>query len=247
MFLSSALLKAYIDTFNGYGDYRAKYWFVGMEEGGGGSFDEVSRRLTRWDASGQPELLDLAEHHREGDLTSFVSDSDEAGLQPTWKQLIRIVLGGEGQPTDNKAVRTYQQNRLGRYGGETCLLELMPLPSPDAKVWHYRDWSLLPDLRSRSGYVKKYAPIRALRLRELIDEQKPPVVVFYSFTYMVWWKQVANVELTPTEIRGVKSFLGENEHTRFIVVSQPAHRMKCKGSDYYVQVGKEIAMLIRSL
>lgn len=31
--------------FYGYGNYQADYWFVGMEEGGGDTFDKVSKRL----------------------------------------------------------------------------------------------------------------------------------------------------------------------------------------------------------
>ena len=35
------LLQAYIDTFYGFGKYEGKYWFIGMEEGGGGTFEEI--------------------------------------------------------------------------------------------------------------------------------------------------------------------------------------------------------------
>ena len=149
MILPGSLLRAYIDTFVGYGDYQPKYWLVGMEEGGGGSLDEVARRLAKWEAAGRSELLDLRGQHLDGDLADFLGGSED--LQKTWSNLIRVVLGCEGRPTDNETVRAYQQSKLGRFDGETCLLELMPLPSPDAG-----DLALPPvDIYFRASYPQK--------------------------------------------------------------------------------------------
>ncbi len=242
--LDSSLLRDYIATFNGYGDYRAKYWFVGMEEGGGGTLEEITRRFASWDRHGRGELSDLISHHEDSDLSHFTSSYGK--LQTTWSQLIRIVLASEGQPTDNDTVRAYQHSKLGRIGGETCLLELMPLPCPDSGTWLYGQYSSLPELRSRSEYMERYAASRTRRLRRRVEEYKPPVVVFYSLSYIKWWRQIAGVDLKPVLIGGVKSFSGGNEHTGFVVVPQPAYRMKGKGNDYYVQVGKAIAASLSS-
>jgi hypothetical protein len=48
-------------NFYGYGDYRGAYWFVGMEEGGSDSFDEVAKRLRLWDERGRRELEDVVD------------------------------------------------------------------------------------------------------------------------------------------------------------------------------------------
>lgn len=245
MILDSQLLENYMDTFYGYGDYEAAYWLIGMEEGGGSSFEEVSRRLAKWESQGRGELLDLRPHHTGGDLSHFVGSSGK--LQPTWSQLIRIVLAAEGRPTDNERVRDYQQSQLGRFGGDTCLLELMPLPSPDAKKWLYKEHSSLPQLHSRDTYTKHYAPLRAIHLQSRIREHKPAAVVFYSLSYVGWWKQIAGVELTPILIDGVKSLSGHNKRTYFVVVPQPAAQIKGKGNSYYVQVGRAIASSLQSL
>lgn len=237
--LDSSLLRDYIDTFIGYGDYQAKYWLVGMEEGGGGSLEEINKRFASWERHGRQELSDLMPHHIDSDLTHFVSSSGK--LQTTWSQLIRVVLAIQGKSTNNEDVRAYQQSQLGRFGGDTCLLELMPLPSPNAGMWLYRQHSLLPQLRSRNEYVKHYARLRALRLRQRIEEHRPAVVVFYSLSYMGWWNTVAGVDLTPTLIGGVKSFMGQNQHTVFAVVPQPSAHIKGKGNNYYTQVGQTIA------
>ena len=204
----------------------------------------MSRRLAKWGAAGQPELLDLRGHHQGGDLDSFVGGPEE--LQKTWSNLIRIVLGAEGRSADNEEVRAYQQYRLGRMGGETCLLELMPLPSPDAGTWHYREWTLSPDLRDRATYMKRHANSRAEKLQGKIAGHRPTVVVFYSLSYLPWWRLVAGVPLTETAIGGVKSLVGRSQHTVFVVVPQPAHRAKGKGKDYYVQVGRVIAASLAS-
>jgi hypothetical protein len=242
--LDSSQLREYIATFNGYGDYQAKYWFVGMEEGGGGSFEEIARRFANWEGQGRGELSDLVSPQSNRGLS--LSAGGSGRLQTTWSQLIRIVLASEGKPTDNASVRGYQQSKLGRVGGETCLLELMPLPSPNAGKWLYSQYSDMPDLQSRSEYMRQYAEWRADRLRSTIEAHKPPVVVFYSLGYMKWWKRIAGVEFNPTPIGGVKTFSGRNEHTEFFVIPQPSAPVKGKGNAYYVRVGKAIAESLRS-
>jgi len=242
--LDSFSLRDYIATFNGYGDYRAKYWFVGMEEGGGSSLEEITRRFANWETQDKGELSDLVSPQSNSGLSHSARRSTK--LQTTWSQLIRIVLASEDKPTDNASVRAYQQSKLGRVGGETCLLELMPLPSPSAGRWLYNEYSSLPELRSRDEYMEHYAASRVCRLRAIIEAHKPPVVVFYSLGYMKWWKQIAGVELNLIAIGDVRSFFGRNEHTNFFVVPQPSAPMKGKGNAYYVQVGKAIAASLQS-
>lgn len=42
------LLKTFMSRFYGYGSWSAKYWFIGMEEGGGDSEEEIERRMMTW-------------------------------------------------------------------------------------------------------------------------------------------------------------------------------------------------------
>lgn len=42
-------LSQFMKTFYGYGTLSAKFWFIGMEEGGGNSFTEVQARLSAWE------------------------------------------------------------------------------------------------------------------------------------------------------------------------------------------------------
>ena len=41
-YFDDSLLETFAETFYGYGNYNGPYWFIGMEEGGGDSFDQAS-------------------------------------------------------------------------------------------------------------------------------------------------------------------------------------------------------------
>jgi hypothetical protein len=51
--LDESLLQEFMSNFYGYGNYAAPYWFIGMEEGGGDTIEEITRRLTVWDQRGR--------------------------------------------------------------------------------------------------------------------------------------------------------------------------------------------------
>src|ERR1700737_464546 len=82
------LLADFAETFYGYGDYNVPYWFVGMEEGGGESFENVEARLSIWNERGRQELEDVAEFYRAIGAEKFFQK--DAPLHPTWSKLIRI-------------------------------------------------------------------------------------------------------------------------------------------------------------
>jgi hypothetical protein len=175
--LDDALVDAFANGFFGYGDYRARYWFVGMEEGGGASEEEIERRLSAWRARGRRELEDLAEFHAAiGEERWF----KKARLQPTWRGLIRIVMAAEGLTPGREDVRAYQRDRLGRMTGDTCLIEIMPLPSPRSNAWGYT--SMLNDRAygSRAAYVNAVRPARLAHIQTRIDEYRPPFVIIYG-------------------------------------------------------------------
>ncbi len=93
-------------------------------------------------------------------------------------------------PNADGAKRLFKKGkveRLGRRNSKTCLLELLPLPSPSVNVWLYKDFSKLSELRSREEYREKIAPNRISSIRSLIKHYKPKRVVFYSKTYEHFW------------------------------------------------------------
>jgi hypothetical protein len=77
-YFDDQLLLDFMNAFYGYGNYKAPYWFIGMEEGGGDSFEEVTKRLSVWDRRGRRELEDAAEYFEE--VGRFVRSSCRARL-----------------------------------------------------------------------------------------------------------------------------------------------------------------------
>ena len=64
-------LQEFAQTFYGYGNYHGDYWFVGMEEGGGDSFQDIANRLDAWSKRGKHELEDIVEYHAAMGVTRF--------------------------------------------------------------------------------------------------------------------------------------------------------------------------------
>jgi hypothetical protein len=177
--LADTVLESYIQRFYGHGRYEAKYWFIGMEFGGGISPAEIVRTIQGWLDRGAPELEDLVSPERPAQGSHWFEG--RVPLQPTWAKLIRVALSAEGAPPSREQVRAYQRDKLGRIGGLDCILELLPLPSPGLNKWlFYPDYSGLPYLSNRATYTSHVAPERAEHLRQRISEHCPGAVVFYG-------------------------------------------------------------------
>jgi len=202
MLFDTQLVTDFIDTFYGYSTYDAPFWFVGMEEGGGKTPEANAARIASWQRRGRPELTDLYEYHEGIAVPRWFTNHPP--IQSTWGKLIRLLLAARGQqsitPDD---VRYYQRDHLGRSSGDTCLLELLPLPSPSTGQWMYGEHADLPQLRTREAYKQYYGRPRALHIRQRGQEYKPVAVVFYSFDwwYRQWWEVIAGIlftEVRPT-------------------------------------------------
>src|SRR5438034_10377971 len=98
--LDDRLLEKFIFRFYGYGNYHAKYWFVGMEEGIRESEDrelekKIDQKVKLWDKRGRKELEDLPVFLRKLGNKHF--DKPIALDVPTWKRIILVLLGIERQ------------------------------------------------------------------------------------------------------------------------------------------------------
>lgn len=240
------LLQEYMNTFYGYGNYRSKYWFVGMEEGGGGTFEEINNRIRGWTDGGKKEIKDLT-----GGYDYKTAPKERAvprhfakhpKLQTTWNKLIRILLAAEGQPIPISvdAVKIYQRDNLGRPDSDNCLLELLPLPSPSTGHWLYAKHTKLAQLQTREIYKEHYALQRAECIRERVEAYKPAVVIFYGKEYRHWWEKIAGVQFVEDLAGSGTYHMGCDSHTVFVITKHPA----AKGitSDYFHQVGRGIAL-----
>ncbi|MFB2922759.1 MULTISPECIES: hypothetical protein [Aerosakkonema] len=234
-----SLLQDFMDKFYGYGNYQGDYWFVGMEEGGGGSFADIAQRLQDWNRRGRLELEDIVAYHAEIGAERFFGSQPR--LQPTWNRLIRIELSARGEEVHTEYVRAYQKDYLGRHSSTNCLVELLPLPSPSVRNWLYAQYSQLPYLTNREVYASYYAERRAAHLRQRIREYKPKAVIFYSVNpgYIHWWKVIADVEFMEIVAGDERLYVAKNENTVFAITRHPV--AKGVKNEYFHQVGKIVA------
>lgn len=238
------MLIAFIREFYGYGNWGGDYWFVGLEQGGGNSYDEIQKRLEVWDSNGRPSLENAATYHRAIGLDHFF-DVEKTKLQSTWARLIRTILGYEGKSSDNtkiKEVKEYQLNHFLRDTSNSCSIELLPLPSPSMNKWIYKNHSDLPYLESRYIYREKFASDRANTIKQRILEHQPKFVMFYGIhpEYVAWWEYIAGRTFTTIQITPKFSadFLKSNS-TIFVISRHPvAHGTT---NEYWHQLGETIS------
>jgi hypothetical protein len=237
MKLDDQLLERFIHKFYGAGNYSGKYWFIGLEEGGGDKLEEVINRLNVWKDLGEQELVDTVHfHQRLDDPPRFFSDPVK--LQRTWMQLIRMILIAEGEASSNTDLKAYQRDRLGRMDEGTCLLEILPLCSPNSSTWHYAEWSGLHYLKNRETYQNHLRDLRCSHLRTQIKIFQPEVVVFYSTRFQEWWQEVAGPDVSFHSKEDQEILQGFSEKTQFIITQHPAARGI--SNDYFAKAGSII-------
>lgn len=173
-------LRHYTDTYWGYGSLDAPYWFVGPEEGGGRSWQAIQEHLQAWVDSGALPMVPLDTQGRSS---------------PYWRQVSRLYLAAAGQPCDAGSVKRYVAEELARPDSDTCLLELLPLPSRATGEWLYGSHSDLPELRDRATYRSALLSGRVPALRSLIEHHKPKYVVFLGRTDAAHWRDIAGIDL----------------------------------------------------
>jgi len=218
MNLNDEFLKHFMATFYGSGNYSGDYWFVGMEEGGGNDLAQVTARLNAWKELGGTELVDIYDFHMKIGFPQYFEK--EVVLQPTWKQQARIVLSAQALASEKEDVSEYQRDVIGRKNSETCLLELLPLPSPSTNVWNYDKWTSLEFLRNRKTYRDYSIPWRVNHLHSRIKYYRPKAVVFLGFSYLEYWQAVAGESVRFFDQGGY--WAGQAEGTKYIISKHPA-------------------------
>lgn len=214
------MLNDFMATFVGYGSLDAKTWFIGIEEGGGKSTNELMQRVSIWSAQGAGPTLDLFSFHQALGMPQFFGP--QARLQKTWACLSRIMLIRRGVPSSTDAIRVYQSSELGRHVGETLLAELMPLPKPSQSSWPYQELGeSFAFLKSPTTYLEAIRPQRIQLLRQAIQDRRPPVVIFYGMSCLRHWRGVANVEFSDTGYGSLSSF---DDKTFFYAIKHPNAR-----------------------
>lgn len=214
--LDDATLEDYMVTFYGYGNYSGDYWFIGKEEGGGETIEDNLARIQAWQDMGKNEIEDLFEYHDRINEQRWFGEFPPS--QSTWRQLIRfLIVSKSGHLANISEIRKYQGTKLGRRQGETCLLELLPLPSRSTGKWLYADRSDLHYLKSREGYREEVVGPRVIHIQERIQQYKPKIVLFYSTSawYVEKWKAIADVRFM--ELNNGEFQIGQNDNTVFMI------------------------------
>jgi hypothetical protein len=233
--LNNAMLTDYCATFAGYGQWRAPIWFIGIEEAGGQTEAAVASHLNTWHQRKRKDLESAPEFYPASGKAAW--HDGNAIPQPTWAQLIRMLLLSQGTLDSPRAILDYQRNRLGSTEGETCLLELFPLPSPNLATWNYADWSESPWLKCRQTYEQHVINQRISLLRQRIDAWRPRVVIFYGDGQLKHWRQIMGAGTYTRPIRD-KVIAHARDNISLFVTKHPTDpNLSPQRDDYFREMG----------
>ena len=194
------LIGAYIKSFLGYGNRMAKFWLIGMEEGGADQFEKVYNDIAEWKCNGAKEFSDILEginkENCSPDAKKYFFDNPVV-IQKTWNKLIRLLLTIDHDIKSINEIREFQKNQLGKNDGDNALIEFFPLPNVSITDWIYEGKTSLKFLKNRKELIRQMAPDRIERIRDKIKIYKPKVVAFYdtSAECLKFWKQIIGTEI----------------------------------------------------
>ncbi len=232
--MNDALLTDYCNNFFGFGSWKAPIWLVGVEEAGGWSLVDVENRLRAWQEHGRKSLEDALSFYPASGNSTWHGMNNK--VQPTWRQLIRMLLLAQGKKATEWRILDYQRAQLGCENGATCLLELFPLPSPSVQIWNYNQWSALPWLQTRKLYAAEIRAGRENELRRKIGEHEPRVVIFYGSdgSLLPSWSSIAGGHFQQAIENEEILLWRKNDNTAFFVTRHPA----AENDGYFHTIGR---------
>ncbi len=244
--IDRVLIDTYIKSFLGYGNRMAKYWLIGMEEGGADQFEKVYKDIAEWKEKGSKEFCDIlegvTEENSSPEMKKYFFDNPVI-IQKTWNKLIRLLLYIDHEIKDIEEIREFQKHQLGRKDGDNSLIEFFPLPNVSISDWIYEGKTSLKFLNNRKDLVREMAPVRIERIRDKIKIYKPRVVVFYSTTpiYMKFWKEIIGLDLKSDENK--KYSIKVKDGVLYAIIPHPISR-GITNTDYE-NLGLEIRELLK--
>lgn len=250
--LDCQLLHDYAENFFGYGNPESELWFIGIEEAGGRCESVVNERLKLWsDEFNRAPFVDGHKFHQQlHDCDGKPLDRlflDPVPPQPTWDRLIRLQHAIEEKPCD---VQSFRKTKWARSTSKSCLLELLPLPSPSVKTWNYGEWlcqecdsKFAEVFRTRLAYQEHFGEKRAQAISQLIAKHRPTVVIFYG-NRMKRWSEIAGFPWRNVEMdSALPARFRRSEDRLYAVVRHPAaHGFRNKDA-YFQYVGERIRSL----
>jgi hypothetical protein len=197
MLIEEKPLKHWIDNFYGYGSWRARFWFIGYEEGGGEVPEEVADKINYFHKVHPPAtggtLCDIRELYQHVAITwdspkasSFSNRyeyrfGNNAIQHGVWKNLTAFVHGYRSDKLPD--LLDYQKHTFASPSAHIeALIQLYPLPSPHNHAWYY-SWLDLPQLgflKSRTLYQQQLYQRRMRGILSNISTYQPEVVLMYG-------------------------------------------------------------------
>jgi hypothetical protein len=222
--LNKELLTKFSNTFLGYGNCKASIWFIGMEPGAPECIELVKKFFDVWVKRGSPAFDDVRESHLQiGEKHYSELFLEKIKYQRTWDGLIKFLfpLDGEKDFTADK-VKKYQSEKLGRKDSNHCVIELLPLPTPNnTRASWERFYSNF--INSRKEYEKEYLPKRILMIKSQIKSNKPKLILFYGFKYRCNFEQICGVNFELKQFaKGKKLFYKEIDKTLYMLIPHPS-------------------------
>ena len=221
---SDELLTDFMAGFYGYGNPRARWWFIGQEEGGAGSRPELSAHLEAWRDRGRKEFEDLEEFQTSKGVHKYFGTTPT--FHPYWGRIARVLVCARGEaraPTLGRVLEV-QGMEVGRASSTTCLAELLPLPKPNRTSWNYAEFSNLPSLADGDSYMDEVGAWRAAALRRRIEEVEPEAVFFGSTgaEFMPYWELIAGGPLERRRLMPRRFISLRRGRTIFVAMQNPS-------------------------
>ena len=214
-------LRHWIQYFYGYGSWNAKVWFVGFEESGGDTPDEVAEKINYFykthRALKEPTLCNLRDLYqhvssrldgpRAGSFTTlydyrFGKNAIQHGV---WKNLIAFEHGYRGK--DLPDLLAYQKKSFVTVSDQEAWLQFYPLPSPHNHAWYY-SWLNMPKfpfLKSRTQYQEHLYSSRVRSILKNITVHQPEVVLMYGMENINTLKKSVLEFFPTTKFKTVKA------------------------------------------
>jgi len=220
MRIDQELVEANIRDFFGYGNPKAKWWFVGMEEHGGENIEESKMRLKVWHELGGQSLVDLSRFHKSAciNVPHLNTPVNWRKACSAWKRQIHVLLAAEGSPCDDQHI----SEQFVDWGGKesnTCLIELKPLPCPNWRSWSWPQWCHVEE--SKTKFLTRIQTDRCKRIMDMLNASPAPrCVVFYSTsrTFLSFWEKIARCNFEPVVASGI--YGKKTADTVFVAIPQ---------------------------
>jgi hypothetical protein len=234
MLITEKSLTHWLESFYGYGSWRARFWFVGYEEGGGDLPEEVAEKFNYFQNSHpttEATLCDIRQLYRhvairwEGPKVGMFANRFEyrfgrdAIQNNVWKNLIAFVHGY--LKTELPDFLEYQKQKFAQPPAQLeAWIPLYPLPSPHNHAWYY-SWLNLPlltFLKSRKLYEEHLYESRIQTILSNIRTYKPEVVLMYGMNNINTLKQAVSEYFSGSDFalnKAIKRQIPQHHTTQF--------------------------------